>query len=131
MYFSHIIKKVIKFKVNGAHIAEGICHDQRDITHITGIGWFITDKRTITGVTRGVTDKVDCIFLAEFHTVTVIAIIQAGIIPPYTEAVLAFINLGTVEAVITGSSVIRMGTASRTITGIIGTYIPVIATGRP
>jgi hypothetical protein len=131
MYFSHIIKKVIKFKVNGAHIAEGICHDQRDITHITGIGWFITDKRTITGVTRGVTDKVDCIFLAEFHTVTVIAIIYTGIIASYAEAALAFINLGTVEAVITGSSVIRMGTASRTITGIIGTYIPVIATGRP
>jgi hypothetical protein len=116
--------------LDGARIAIGVCYDHRDITHVTDIGRLITGEPCSTRVTRRVADEVDCIFLAVFHTVTVGCIVDAGIIPPYAEAALAFINLRAVEAVITGSGVIRMGTASRSITLIIRTFIPVIGTDR-
>jgi hypothetical protein len=128
MHFSHSIKKVIKFNVDGARIAIGVCYDHRDITHITDIRCFITGERQITRVTRGVTDKGTYIFLAEFYTVTVGCIVDAGIIPPYAEAALTFVNLGAVEAVITGSGVIGMCAASPTVTLIISTQIAVIGT---
>jgi hypothetical protein len=131
MYFSHRIKKVIKFNIDGARIAKGVCYDYRDITHVTDIGHLITGEPCSTRVTRRVAGEVDCIFLAVFHTVTVITIIQAGIIPPYAEAALAFINLRAVEAVITGCGVVRVGTASRSITLIIRTFIGIIGTQCP
>jgi hypothetical protein len=51
MHFPHRIKKVIKFKVNGARIAIGVRHDHGNVTHITDIRSFITGERRITGVT--------------------------------------------------------------------------------
>jgi hypothetical protein len=128
MYFSYRIKKVSKLNVDGTRIAVGVCYDHRDITHITHIGRFITGEGRITRVTRRVADEVDCVFLAVFHTVTVVPIVAAGVIPPYAETILAFINLGAVEAVITGRSVVGMSTGSRTITGVIRTCITVIHT---
>jgi hypothetical protein len=88
MYFSHRIKKVIEFNIDGARIAIGVCYDHRDITHVTDIGRLITGEPCSTRVTRRVADEVDCIFLAVFHTVTVGCIVDAGIIPPYAEAAL-------------------------------------------
>jgi hypothetical protein len=44
MHLSYRIKKVIKFNINGARIAIGVCYDHRDITHVTDIGCLITDE---------------------------------------------------------------------------------------
>jgi hypothetical protein len=101
MHFSHKIKRVIKFNVNGPRIAIGICYDHRDITHVTDIGRFITGERRITRITRGDADEVSCIFLAVLNTVTVRVIIYTGIIASYAEAALTYINLRAVDAVIT------------------------------
>jgi hypothetical protein len=101
MYFSHSIKRVIKLNVDGARIAIGICYDYRDITHVTDIGRLITGEPCSTRVTRRVAGEGAYIFLAVFHTVTVIAIIQAGIIPPYAEAALTDISLRAVDSIIT------------------------------
>jgi hypothetical protein len=128
MHFSHSIKKVIKFNVDGARIAVGVCYDHRDITHVTHIGCFITGEGRITRVTRRVTDKITYIFLAVFHSVTVGCIIDAGIIPSYAEATLTFVNLRAVEAVITGCGIIWMRTGSRTVTCVIGAHIKIIGT---
>jgi hypothetical protein len=130
MHFTHRIKKVIKFNVDGARITVGVCHDQRDITHITDIGSFITGERCITGITRGVADEGTYIFLAVFNTVTVGRIVNAGIIPSYAHAALTFVNLRAEKPVVTGGGVIRMCAGSRTVTGVIGTHIKVIGTDR-
>jgi hypothetical protein len=126
MHFSHRFKKVIKLYVNGTRITIGVCYDHRDITAGTGIIKF-TAERT-TGISRRTAHKVTATLLTVFHPIAVSVIIFTGIIASDTEAALTFINLRAVEAVITGIGVIRMRAASRTVTGVIRTYIPVIGT---
>ena len=132
MYLTHVIQiyTVIKFNINGARVAKGICDSEDHVTPYTTIS-LITGEGQITGITGGKAIVSSRILFTIFYSITVRTIVYTGIVASYTLTTLTGVYQSAVKVIIAGCGVVHIRASAVTIAGVIRAHIGVItAVGR-